>query len=74
MIMDAKALKEKFDGLYTYAVAGRGSADMRVLGDVMCKMMHEVIDAHPQLAEEYIKRTRTRCLTSGVISLICYDQ
>ena len=52
--MDTKALKEKFDGLYSYAVSGRGSEDMRVLGDVMCRMMHEVIDAHPQMAEEYV--------------------
>lgn len=52
--MDSKQLKERFDNLYSYAVSSKGSANMRALGDMTCKMMHEVIDAHPQMAEEYI--------------------
>lgn len=46
--------KKKFDELYNYIVSSRDTKNMRMLGWVMKAMMYQTIDAHPQMAEEYI--------------------
>jgi hypothetical protein len=46
--------KKKFDELYNYIIAGRDTKNMKMLGWIMKAMMYQTIEAHPQMAEEYI--------------------
>ena len=46
--------KKKFTELYNYIVSSRDPKNMKMLGWVMKAMMHQTIEAHPQMAEEYI--------------------
>jgi len=47
-------LKKKFDELYSHIISSRDTGKMKMLGWVMRAMMDQMIEAHPQLAEEYI--------------------
>jgi len=47
-------LNKKFDELYGHITSSRDTRKMRMLGWVMKKMMQDAIEAHPQMAEEYL--------------------
>ena len=47
-------LKKKFDELYNFIISSRDTGKMKMLGWVMKAMMYDMIDAHPQQAEEYL--------------------
>lgn len=51
MIMDHK---KKFDELYNFIISSSDTGKMKMLGWVMKAMMYDMIDAHPQQAEEYL--------------------
>lgn len=47
-------LKKKFDELYNFIISSSDTRKMKMLGWVMKKMMQDTIEAHPQMAEEYL--------------------
>lgn len=48
-------MKEKFDELYDFMAASKKVENMKLFGHVMKKVMHHIIEAHPDIAQDYIE-------------------
>lgn len=46
--------KEKFEDLYNTIISSRNPRNMKILGCMTKKIMHNIIDTHPQMAEEML--------------------
>lgn len=54
--MNKKEMTEKFQELFSNMASGDNVGKMKLFGRVMGDMMQELIETHPEKAEEYLER------------------